>query len=163
MNRVARDSGYSVLATGHNLDDEAATLLGNSLNWKSGHLLRQSPVLEATHPGVVRKVKPLCRIYEREMAAYALLRGIEYIYEECPFSRGANSILYKEMLNQLETSRPGGKLIFYLNFLEARQNGLFTPLADPDLERLHACPSCGQPTTAPQDCAFCCLMQRRTS
>ena len=160
MNRVGRDGGYSVLATGHNLDDEAATLLGNSLNWKAGHLTRQSPVLEATHSGVVRKVKPLCRIYEREMAAYALLRGIEYIYEECPYSQGANSILHKEMLNQLETARPGGKLIFYLNFLKARQNGLFTAQADPELEHLHACPSCGQPTTAPSECAFCCMLHK---
>jgi uncharacterized protein (TIGR00269 family) len=120
--------------------------------------MRQNPVLKATHSGVVRKVKPLCRIYEREMAAYAVLRGIEYIYDECPFSQGANSILYKEMLNQLETARPGGKLIFYLNFLKARQNGLFTPQADPDLELLHACPICGQPTTAPRECAFCCML-----
>ncbi len=33
MNRIARDGGYDVLATGHNLDDEAAVLLGNTLTW----------------------------------------------------------------------------------------------------------------------------------
>src|SRR5687768_18498667 len=32
MNRIARDLGYAVLATGHNLDDEAAVLFGNTLN-----------------------------------------------------------------------------------------------------------------------------------
>ena len=31
MNRIARDLGYDVLATGHNLDDEAAVLFGNTL------------------------------------------------------------------------------------------------------------------------------------
>ena len=82
MNRVAREGNYDVLATGHNLDDEAATLFGNTLNWLEGYLLKQNPVLEAS-PGLVRKVKPLMRFYEREMAAYALLRGIEYIEEEC--------------------------------------------------------------------------------
>jgi tRNA(Ile)-lysidine synthase TilS/MesJ len=54
------------------------------------------------------------------MTAYALLRGIEYIYEECPFAVGSTSIAYKELLNRLENERPGAKLSFYLSFLEAR-------------------------------------------
>jgi uncharacterized protein (TIGR00269 family) len=89
------------------------------------------------------------------MAAYALLRGIAYIYEECPYAEGAKSIYYKELLNKLEADRPGAKLSFYVSFLEAKEGGLFTAQADPELEKLHTCPSCGQPTTAPGECAFC--------
>lgn len=159
MNRVAREGGYDVLVTGHNLDDEAAVLLGNTLNWLGGYLLRQGPVLEADQPGLVRKAKPLCRFYEREMAAYALLREIEYIYEECPYAQGAKSIYYKELLNKLEADRPGAKLSFYLSFLEAKEKGLFAPQADPGVDKIHTCPSCGQPTTAPGECAFCRLVQ----
>jgi uncharacterized protein (TIGR00269 family) len=155
MNRVAREGKYAILVTGHNLDDEAATLLGNTLNWQAGYLTRQGPVLEADQPGLARKAKPLCRIYEREMAAYALLRGIAYIYEECPYAEGAKSIYYKELLNKLEADRPGAKLSFYVSFLEAKEGGLFTAQADPEVEKLHTCPSCGQPTTAPGECAFC--------
>ena len=157
MNRVARENGYQALVTGHNLDDEAAVLLGNTLNWASSYLVRQGPVLEAKGEGLVRKVKPLCRMYEREMAAYALLSGIEYIYEECPFATGATSIYYKELLNKLEADRPGAKLSFYLSFLQARQAGLFSgaEAVDNDQALLHDCPSCGQPTTAPGECAFC--------
>lgn len=158
MNRIAHEGGYDVLATGHNLDDEAAVLLGNTLNWLPGYLVRQGPVLEANQPGLVRKVKPLCRIYEREMAAYALLSGIEYIYEECPHAAGTKSLYYKEMLNRLEADRPGAKLNFYVMFLEAKEKGLFAPQADPGVQMLHACDSCGQPTTAPGLCAFCRLV-----
>ena len=158
MNRIARDLGYAVLATGHNLDDEAAVLFGNTLNWLGEYLLRQSPVLPES-PGLARKVKPLCRFYEREMAAYAFLRGIEYIYEECPFAVGSKTTYYKELLNQLETERPGAKLTFYLKFLEARQGGLFT-----EQEKIQAtltpCSNCGQPTSAPGLCSFCRLMER---
>ncbi len=96
--------------------------LGIHLSWSSEYLLRQGPVLPASD-GLARKVKPLCRFYEREMTAYCLLRGIEYIYEECPFAEGSQSIYYKELLNQLETTRPGAKLTFYLRFLEARKRG----------------------------------------
>ena len=41
---------FDVLATGHNLDDEAARLLGNVLRWQVDHLARQRPVLPPTHP-----------------------------------------------------------------------------------------------------------------
>jgi tRNA-5-methyluridine54 2-sulfurtransferase len=155
MNRVAREGGYDVLVTGHNLDDEAATLFGNTLNWLPGYLARQWPVLEASQPGLVRKAKPLCRMYERDMAAYALLRGIEYIYDECPYAEGSKSIYYKEMLNRLEADRPGAKLSFYVSFLQAKENGLFAQQADPGIALLHTCPRCGQPTTAPGECSFC--------
>ncbi|RMF39310.1 MAG: adenine nucleotide alpha hydrolase family protein [Anaerolineae bacterium] len=158
MNRIARDLGYDVLATGHNLDDEAATLFGNTLQWSSGYLVRQGPVLPAS-PGLARKVKPFCRFYERETAAYALLRGIEYIYEECPFSVGAKSIYYKELLNQLEEEHPGAKLQFYLGFLRAKKEGLFAERAEETVELLHTCPTCGQPTSAPGQCAFCRMVQ----
>jgi uncharacterized protein (TIGR00269 family) len=157
MNRIARDLGYDVLATGHNLDDEAAVLFGNTLQWSGSFLLRQSPVLRES-PGLARKVKPLCRFYEREMAAYALLRGIEYIYEECPFAEGATSIYFKELLNRLETDKPGSKLIFYLRFLDARASGLFAPAPEKQII-LHPCPKCGQPTSTDDLCSFCRMIE----
>lgn len=154
MNRVARDNGYDVLATGHNLDDEAAVLMGNTLNWKVDYLSRQGPVMPPSHPGLARKVKPLFRFYEREMAAYAIVRGIEYVYEECPFATGATTTRYKEMLNQLEIESPGIKLQFYLRFLHARQeHDLFIDTRE-QLE-LHTCPRCEQPTTNMGTCTFC--------
>jgi uncharacterized protein (TIGR00269 family) len=155
MNHLAVSQGYIALLTGHNLDDEAAILFGNTLNWVGSYLIRQGPVLEADRPGLVRKVKPLCRMYEREMAAYALLRGISYIQDECPYAEGSTSIYHKEILNKLEADRPGAKLSFYLSFLQARRAGLFSSSIDERAELVHACPQCGQPTSAPGCCAFC--------
>ena len=155
MNRIARQNNYTVLLTGHNLDDEAAILFGNTLNWLGNYLIHQSPVLEADKPGLVRKVKPLCRMYEHGMAAYALLRGIHYIQEECPFSADSTSIYYKGLLNKLEFDKPGTKLNFYLSFLRAKRDGLFSPSIDERAELLHTCNKCGQPTSAPGLCVFC--------
>ena len=162
MNRIARDLEYAVLATGHNLDDEAAVLFGNTLNWSSEYLLRQGPVLPAAD-GLARKVKPLCRFYEREMTAYCVARGIEYIYEECPFAEGSKSIYYKELLNQLETTRPGAKLTFYLRFLEARKSGELFIEKDIEQAHLHPCEKCGQPTSASGLCSFCRTMEKVNS
>jgi len=160
MNEVAVRRGYDVLVTGHNLDDEAAVLLQNTLHWQTGYLARQSPVLEATHPGLVRKAKPFCRFYEREVAAYAIIRGINYQYDECPFSVGATTLYYKELLNRLERESPGSKSQFYTQFLRVRKKGLMT-FGEPEGEVvLRPCQICGQPTTAGEICAFCRLWVR---
>jgi uncharacterized protein (TIGR00269 family) len=155
MNRISIEEGYDVCATGHNLDDEVAVLFGNTLNWQMGYLLRQNPVLESTPDGFIRKVKPFFRFYERETAAYALLQGIDYIQDECPFAVGAKTIYYKEVLNQMETKRPGLKLNFYLSFLKAKENGIFSTGDDFHSLNLHPCETCGQPTSVPNQCTYC--------
>jgi uncharacterized protein (TIGR00269 family) len=155
MNRAARELGYAVLATAHNLDDEVAILFGNVLQWQTNLLSRQSPVLEAAE-GFSRKVKPFCRFYERETAAYSLLRGIAYIEEECPYAEGSKQLYYKDMINKIEEQQPGTKLAFYVGFLNAREQGAFQSLPEAHKEdELHPCPNCGQPTTSAGACAFC--------
>jgi uncharacterized protein (TIGR00269 family) len=155
MNRFGVEQGYDVVATGHNLDDEAAVLFGNTINWQSGYLIRQSPVLESSPSGFIRKVKPFFRFYERETAAYAFLREIDFIHDECPHAAGAKTIYYKELLNQMETGRPGLKLNFFLSFLRAKEEGLFSHGNVSLREDLHRCEICGQPTTAPHRCTYC--------
>jgi uncharacterized protein (TIGR00269 family) len=165
MNRIAlgkvpgraRDGGFAAIATGHNLDDEAAVLMQNTLHWQAGYLARQAPVL-VERDGLARKVKPLVRIYEREAAAYALVRGIDYIYDECPFAKGSTTNFYKELLNQLERSSPGAKQQFYLSFLRARDAGQVS-FARAEGAELRPCIRCGQPTTAGEMCAFCRLWE----
>ncbi len=149
--KSAYDLGFDVVAIGHNLDDEAAVLLGNVLRWEGEYLARQSPVLPASHEGFVKKVKPLYRLSERETAAYAFLRGIDYQVEECPLVSGNTQLRYKEALDLLERRSPGTKSSFYLGFLE-RAKSQFVQQQKPI--ELHACTSCGMPT--PGDvCAFC--------
>ena len=157
MNRMARKLGYTVIATGHNLDDEAAVLFGNVLRWEAEYIFRQAPVLPANDLGLIKRVKPFARFYERETAAYAIVSGIEYILEECPFSVGATSLRLKEVLNSMETGSPGTKLHFYFDFLRAKKKGLFPERIPTEL---HACPGCDEATGAPGLCAFCRLLER---
>jgi uncharacterized protein (TIGR00269 family) len=152
MNRAALAHGYGVVATGHNLDDEAATLFGSLMHWQTGALGRQSPMLASTHPRLARRVKPLYRLSELETAAYAFLRGIDYVVEECPFARGATSLAHKEALNRMEEASPGTKHNFLFGFLD-RARPAFESLEQPTLME---CLSCGQVTTG-DICAFCKL------
>ena len=132
------------------------------INWSAELLRRQSPVLLEA-PGFIRKTKPLCRFYERETASYAILRGIPYIYEECPYAIGNKTVYYKNLLNQLEEHQPGTKLRFYIGFLKARSTGLISDQENPPEDHYsRLCPTCGQPTTAPGLCSFCRLLKVHT-
>lgn len=158
MNRTAYEGGYDAIVTGHNLDDEAAQLLQNNLYWVRGYLQRQAPVLpEAAGGRLVRKAKPLCLLYERESAAYTLVRGVEYVQQECPYAEGATSIFHKRILNDLERRSPGTKLQYYLGFVRARQDGFI--LAEEEDVEFGVCERCGQPTTANRVCAFCRMLE----
>jgi len=149
-NYAATQGGYDVLVTGHNLDDEAATLLGNALHWQTEYIARQMPALPSTHERLSKKVKPLYRVSERETAAYAILRGIDYIVEECPLVAGNTQLRYKDALNDLERRSPGTKQQFVFGYLD-KAAPLFVG-ADP--VELRACSNCGQPTTG-DVCAYC--------
>jgi tRNA-5-methyluridine54 2-sulfurtransferase len=153
---AARAGGYRTIATGHNLDDEAAVLLGNTLRWDIDALARQLPVLPAGQ-GFPCKVKPLVRLTERETAAWCVVRGIEYQVEECPMAAGNRHIGHKATLNQLEARSPGAKASFYLGFLE-RMGPLLASHRQDEVDRLRSCTRCGVPTTA-EVCAFCRLVE----
>jgi len=153
FNRVAVEGGYDVVVTGHNLDDEAAVLLNNVLHWHEDFLARQRPLLPATGPNQVRKAKPLYRLSEREMAAYCVLRGIDYVVEECPLVDGNTGQEHKETLSALEAGSPGAKAQFLFGFLD-RAEQLFPRRDDATAVALGECQTCGMPTTAAV-CAFC--------
>ena len=161
FNRVAVEQDYDVMATGHNLDDEAARLLGNVLRWQEEYLQKQGPSLPASVEGFAKKVKPLYRLTEREVAAYAILNRIDYVIEECPMAKGAKMLAYKDALNRLEAESPGTKQAFYMGFLdrEAKSQETSLSMVAADRANLHPCQRCGQPTAA-EVCTYCRMVGR---
>lgn len=166
FNRVAAEGKFDVVATGHNLDDETARLLGNLVHWQRDHLSRQHPFLPGAGEGLVRKVKPLWRVSELETAAYGFLKGIDYVTEECPLSEDATSLVYKEALSLIEEKMPGTRIVFYQGFLDGANPLRQAPeAASPGEDEAwkggtaRPCASCGAPTYA-ETCAFCRMKER---
>ncbi len=153
---VAKREAYDVVVTGHNLDDEAAVLLGNVARWQTEYLARQSPVLPEGN-GFPRKAKPLVRLSERDMAAYCVLRNIDYIVEECPMAVGNKHLEYKDVLNTMEVASPGAKHKFYFGFLERAASRFRDDDggAEGDLTR---CTRCGS-ASSNDVCSFCRLIE----
>lgn len=154
FDKLAFERGASVLATGHNLDDEAARLLGNVLRWQVDHLAKQLPVLQPTHARFVRKVKPLFRLSEYETAAYAFIRKIDYVIDECPNSVGATQLAYKDALNRIEAVMPGTKQNFVQDFLRLGQPAFAKSVDGPP----NSCKLCGMPAFG-EICSFCSLLR----
>ncbi|HZX54242.1 MAG TPA: ATP-binding protein [Ilumatobacteraceae bacterium] len=156
FDQAAVEGGYDVLVTGHNLDDEAAVLFGNTLRWDVEYLARQWPVLPA-RPGFPKKVKPLVRLTERETAAWCIVRGIDYLVDECPMAAGNKHLTYKAALNAIEEESPGSKANFYLNFVD-NMAPLLAGRRVAEGSAIGACSNCGAPTTGSL-CAFCHLVE----
>lgn len=76
-------------------------------------------------------------------------------------AKGSKMLLYKDVLNRLETESPGTKQTFYWGFLERQgvAQPAATTMAEKDQASLHPCTSCGQPTTA-EVCTYCKMMAR---
>ena len=139
----------SIIATGHNLDDEVATLFANILHWRIPYIERQSPVLEKNKT-LQKKVKPLVLLTDREIMTYAMFKGIDYFDEQCPYSFGATSRYYKKAITQLECNMPGTKLQFYTEFIRSKNYFCYQKQE----EELTECEKCGY-LTSTKLCKVC--------
>jgi len=145
LNRAAKSIGASALATGHNLDDEAQTILMNYLRGDIDRLLRLDHGEKA---GLVRRIKPLKYVPEKEVALYAFLRGIPIDLEECRFSFGVFRAEVRELLNELEFNHPGTKHSL------ARGHEKLLQLTQRKPFELRECIKCGEPSVN-QLCQSC--------
>jgi uncharacterized protein (TIGR00269 family) len=152
LNRTAREMGADALATGHNLDDEAQTVLLNCLRGDVDRLFRLRP--KRAQPGMVPRIKPLQRVPEKETALYAILHQL-YPFDSgsCPHIGEAMRLEVKSMLNDLEARHPGTKYSLLKGLdriLELQPESSFQ--ASP-------CQRCGEPS-GNGTCQSCLLLDR---
>jgi len=152
LNRLVVREGYAVLATGHNLDDEAGRLLGNLVRHRRQYLEKLSPFLPSPHPRLPIKMKPLYRLEAGEIRLYCQIRGIEPVDSLCPLSRGATSHAFKEALQFLEDKMGGTKRDFLFGYLDR-------PAREASMPGFGTCARCGEPTYSDL-CSVCGLKSR---
>lgn len=161
LNAAARELGADVIVTGHNLDDEAARLLGNLLHWRTGYFDGQRPVLEAKD-GLLKRAKPLIYVHEEEMAAYARICGIGIADDVCPHAVKATRTFNREIIGMIEETSPGTMAAFVsgaLQHLQALSNGA-SGVGDEKQLSDRRCPLCGYRTLGPELCFVCSLRER---
>lgn len=112
MNFLAEKLGYSTVATGHHLLDEAGSLLYNLVNWSTKYLDEFGPKKEKTEK-FAAKVKPFASILPQAIKALCDEYEIEYQKEKCPYGATAKTPLYEEFLLKLDDISPGTIHKFY--------------------------------------------------
>jgi uncharacterized protein (TIGR00269 family) len=152
MNKVARDLGADVLATGLNLDDTAQSILMNFTRADVERLARLGPHTRV-QPGLIPRIQPLRMIPEKESYLYALLRELPFSDDVCPYADLALRNEYREMVDQLEERHPGTKFSILASYdaLKPMLMDAYPPSS------LRTC-DCGEPTRNPR-CMACELLE----
>ncbi|MFW5745991.1 MAG: TIGR00269 family protein [Nanoarchaeota archaeon] len=154
LNRYAE--GYDVIATGHNLDDEAQVILMNILSHNIKMLPRIGPRSGTQmHVGFVPRVKPLYHLTEKEIRLFAYLNKLHISPKECPYVPESFRGYIRTWLNSFEHQHPGAKkniVDWYLSHAAEFEKRFAHETG------IRICRRCGQPSSN-LFCKTCSLQQ----
>lgn len=142
LNKTTYELGANKLATGHNLDDEIQSFLMSFARGDTIKFSKFGPQLDAIHPKLVPRIKPLWNTPEKEVGIWAVINEIDIHLEECPYSHLSLRAKIKEFLNVNEDAYPGIKKNIMSSFKQILtfENDFST--------NLNECKICGEPTSS---------------
>ncbi|CAN6539142.1 unnamed protein product [Malus baccata var. baccata] len=108
--RQALDRGAALLkvdklASGHNADDIAETVLLNLLRGDIARLIRCTSIVTG-EDGPIPRCKPFKYTYEKEIVMYAYFKRLDSFSTECIYSPNAYRGFAREFIKDLERFRP---------------------------------------------------------
>ena len=119
LNKKSKELGFTKLATGHNLDDEAQSILMNQFKNNIQASARLGPnVGIKQNAKFVQRIKPLYLCTEKEVATYAFINNLLDNYTECPNVVKSYRAKVRDSLNDLESKFPGTKYSIINSFLQ---------------------------------------------
>ncbi|NHJ14248.1 MAG: TIGR00269 family protein [Candidatus Thorarchaeota archaeon] len=153
LNTASLEIEADVVVTGHNLDDEAQTILMNIMRGDSRRIARTNRFRSLPIPGLVPRVKPIKELGERDIVAYAHHLDLPYHDITCPYADEAYRNDIRIFLNEMEHRRPGTLLAIL------RSGDSIAEVYEqmPQAAQIHECASCGMPSSK-EICKACSLL-----
>ena len=149
---AAKTVDASVIATGHNLDDEAQSVLMNALRGDLPRLIRNTGTSQSSL--FLPRVKPLSALTEKEIAVYLFVQGIFSPLPECPYAEYALRAEVRTMLAKLEAQHPGTMR----HLIECKKKIERYCSRAKVMESLQYCRECGDPCSG-NICQVCRIKQ----
>jgi uncharacterized protein (TIGR00269 family) len=145
LNKKARELKATKIAVGHNLDDEAQSILMNVFKGDLLRLARFGPIPKIKdHEKFIPRIKPLMIIPEKESALYAIINKIPASFDECPYAVfNPLRMETRDFLNKLEDSSPGIKYSI-IRSGEKLSSIIRNSLS---VEEIGVCENCGEPSS----------------
>lgn len=155
LNKEARKLKAGRIATGHNLDDEAQTIL---MNFFKGNLMLNVNSGPAT--GIiedrkfVQRIKPLYFMPEDEIRQYSMAMKLPVVYEKCPCAIDSYRIATRRFLNKFNNNTKRRIVDNFTGMLP-----LLRERAKAESSPVQYCKSCGEPARN-KLCKRCMLIKR---
>jgi len=144
LNRKAREYGATKIATGHNMDDEAQTILMNYIQGDMKRSARMGPISgSVSDDRFIPRIKPLYFCKESEIERYSKANSFPVVYDPCPCSCDSMRTGVKTSLNNIEKIAPGSMKSLLAGFLKHKQI-LEGQVKD---KIIGSCDLCGEPTS----------------
>lgn len=119
LNKKSKELGFTKLATGHNLDDEAQSILMNQFKNNMQSSARLGPKAGINeNKNFVQRIKPLYLCTEKETAIYAFINKLLDDFTECSNIPKSYRAEIRDMINNFESQNPGTKNAIVNSFLQ---------------------------------------------
>ena len=148
MNKIPREEGATMLATGHNADDIMDFFVKNFLARNYHWNRKLVPRIEGEHPKLLTKIRPLYFVGDREVATYALINEIPVEREECPYAKFSG---WKEIFYEIEKKKK------YFRTEMINSIAIAAEFFPEEERELRECKICGEPSNN-EICGFCRIL-----
>ncbi len=112
LNIKSKDLGVECILTGHNLDDEAQSVMMNFFTNDYNRMIRlgvKSGVQETEH--FIPRIKPFRNLSEKEVMTYFISKRFRTPMKDCPYARVSFRARVRNELNKIEKDNPVKKKI----------------------------------------------------
>ena len=164
LDQHAKKIGATKLAIGHNLDDQAETMLQNILR-NDPLMIGRKPIAGSEKSDLfIQKIKPLYNIPEDEISLYVYYKDFPIQTHICPYSLPDQFFVLRRavqsFINELQTNIPEVKY----NILNANQilyDIISEHISKTEEEGYNVCRECGEPCGKVEKlCRFCTMRKK---